>query len=73
MLILTKTQKALLRELARNGLIPYTEKSASKLALTGKWGCKGAMAIHSASEGKIPCWMLRPDIWKAPKKESLGE
>ena len=59
--------------LAREKLIPYTEQSVAKLANVGGWGCKGAMAIHLASNGEVPCWKLRPDVWKPPKKENPKE
>lgn len=67
---LTPEQRELLKALARKGLIPYTEGSAIRLSFSGGWSSKGAMEIHLATEGIIPCWDLRPDIWKDPKKES---
>lgn len=31
-----------------------------------------AKAIDVATDGAVPCWLLRPDLWDAPQKEEAA-
>jgi DNA-binding transcriptional regulator YdaS (Cro superfamily) len=38
----------------------------------GRVSAELAVSIESATDGKIPRWKLRPDLWDAPKKSGAA-
>jgi len=52
-------------KLAKDGKLPVGHHAISK-AKTGKQEISEAtaIAIHLATSGEIPCWVVRPDTWQ---------
>lgn len=53
-----------LRELCRAGSLPVGIETLNKIkAGTRRFTEENAIAIHRATHGEFPCWVLRPDLW----------
>lgn len=47
----------------------YSQNAIWSAKRTGRVSAELAAAIHKATEGAVPRWQLRPDIWEAPRPE----
>ena len=43
-----------------------TQPAISKAKLQGKISAKLALAVHRATNGRVPASELRPDLWQSP-------
>ncbi len=44
-----------------------SQPAISKAKHQGKISARLALAMHRATNGRVPAWELRPDLWRGPE------
>jgi hypothetical protein len=59
---LTSLEWDLLGQLIQEGRLPIKSNTLRAIRYrTRRWTDELAIAVHAATNGKIPCWKIRPD------------
>jgi DNA-binding transcriptional regulator YdaS (Cro superfamily) len=48
-----------------------TQPAISKAKLQGRVSARLALAMHRATDGRVPASELRPDLWRSPENVPL--